>query len=387
MTHPQQPPGAGASPIPFRKIAAVWLIAATVAVLQSATQLVHMGANRRAWALLALTFVGWLVWAPLTPPIIRLTRRYPLERGKLAKAVAVHLAAAFVFVTFMGLLWEVMARVSTDASGLAGASAYPGYRHWRAMLSPVGNAMVGFVTYGCIVGAVTALDAVDRSHRAALAAARLARDVAQAREQAIKMQVHPHFLFNTLHAVSVLITEDPRTARAMVVHLGDFLRATLARASRAEVTLREELELLTHYLDVERLRFGDRLAVDIAADEDVLDAYVPDLVLQPLAENAIKHGVSTRPGANRISVRAARCGQRLVLTVEDEGGGSIPPEMREGIGLRSTRRRLAHLYGDDCGLTLAPREAGGARATVTLPFHLEPLGDGRAAAMDDDDAA
>jgi LytS/YehU family sensor histidine kinase len=278
--------------------------------------------------------------------------------------------------------------VATDAAGLgAGPSGFPGYRHWRAMLSPVGNAMVGFVTYGCIVGAVTALDAVDRSHRAALAAARLERDVAQAREQAIKMQVHPHFLFNTLHAVSVLISEDPATARAMVVHLGDFLRATLARASRAEVTLREELELLTHYLDVERLRFGDRLAVHVAADEEVLDAYVPDLLLQPLAENAIKHGVSSRTGAHRITVRATKREQRLVLTVDDEGGGSIPPGVREGIGLRSTRRRLAHLYGDDCGLTLTPRPAGGARAAVTLPFHLEPVGDGQPASAGDDDAA
>ena len=171
----------------------------------------------------------------------------------------------------------------------------------------------------------------------------------------------------------------------MVVHLGDFLRATLARAGRAEVTLREELELLTHYLDVERLRFGDRLAVDVIAGDDVLEAYVPDLILQPLAENAIKHGVSTRTGMHQIRVCARRHGARLELTVDDDGAVDVPSDVREGIGLRSTRRRLAHLYGDDCALTLTARPTGGARATVSLPYHLAPVG-GDGAAEDDDDA-
>jgi LytS/YehU family sensor histidine kinase len=172
----------------------------------------------------------------------------------------------------------------------------------------------------------------------------------------------------------------------MVVHLGDFLRATLARAGRAEVTLREELELLTHYLDVERLRFGDRLAVDVAADDDVLEAYVPDLILQPLAENAIKHGVSSRTGAHRIDVGARRRDGRLELTVENDGVDGVPLDVREGIGLRSTRRRLAHLYGDDGTLTLARRPGGGARATVSLPYHRDPVGGGRATEADDDAA-
>jgi two-component system, LytTR family, sensor kinase len=370
----------GAPPIPFRKVVAIWLVVAVVAILQSATQLVHMRAAPRNWILVALTFLGWMVWAALTPPIVRLTRRVPVERARIARALAVHFVAAFACVLVLMIFWEVLSRALVAVTGVT-ASGF-----WRTLLNPVGHAMVGIVTYGCIVAAVTAHDAVERSHRAAVTTARLERDVAQARELAIKMQVHPHFLFNTLHAVSVLITEDPATARSMVVHLGDFLRATLERAGRAEVTLREELELLTHYLDVERLRFGDRLAVDVAAGDDVLEAYVPDLVLQPLAENAIKHGVSTRTGVHRVSVRAARRGTRLELTVDDDGAGSIPHEVREGVGLRSTRQRLAHLYGDDCALTLAPRPDGGARATVSLPYHLAPV-DGARAAEADDDAA
>jgi two-component system, LytTR family, sensor kinase len=371
---------AGATPIPFRTIATIWLVVATVALLQSATQLVHLRAAARNWILVALTFVGWMVWAALTPPIVRLTRRVPLGRARIARALVLHFLAAFACVVALTAFWEVLSQALIAATGVA-ASGF-----WRTLLNPVGHAMVGFVTYGCVVAAVTAFDAVERSHRAALTAARLERDVAQAREQAIKMQVHPHFLFNTLHAVSVLITEDPAVARAMVVHLGDFLRATLARAGRAEVTLREELELLAHYLDVERLRFGDRLVVDVAAGDDALDAYVPDLVLQPLAENAIKHGVSTREGAHRIRVRARRAGARLELTVENDGAADARAGAREGVGLRSTRRRLAHLYGDDGALTLTVLPNGVARATVSLPYHLAPVDADRAAEAEDDAA-
>jgi len=370
----------GASPISIRTIVAIWLFVAFVAIVQSATQLVHLRAAPRDWILVALTFLGWMVWAALTPPIVRLTRRVPLERARIVRALAVHFAAAFGCVVLLTTFWEVLSRELIAVTGVR-ASGF-----WRTLLNPVGHAMIGFVTYGCIVAAVTAFDAVQRSQRAALTTARLERDVAQAREQAIKMQVHPHFLFNTLHAISVLVGEDPATARAMVVHLGDFLRATLARAGRAEVTLREELELLRHYLDVERLRFGDRLVVDVAAGDEVLDAYVPDLVLQPLAENAIKHGVSTRPGAHRVRVCARRCDGRLQLSVEDDGADGVPSHVREGIGLRTTRRRLAHLYGDAGTLTLAARPGGGARATVTLPYHLEPLDGGVAAELDDDAA-
>ena len=199
---------------------------AIVAILQSATQLVHLRAAPRDWILVALTFLGWMVWAALTPPIIRLTRRVPLQRARIARALAVHFVAAFACVVVLMTFWEVLSQQLIAVTGVA-ASGF-----WRTLLNPVGHAMVGFVTYGGIVVAVTAYDAVERSHRAALTTARLERDVAQAREQAIKMQVHPHFLFNTLHAVSVLITDDPATARSMVVLLGDFLRATGPAAPR-----------------------------------------------------------------------------------------------------------------------------------------------------------
>jgi two-component system, LytTR family, sensor kinase len=365
------------SPIPFRRIALVWCVIAGFAVLISTAQMTHVGVQGRAWALVPWTFVAWFAWALLTPPIIALARRFPFARGRVGKALLVHVPAAIVSSAVVGLLWDAlsgMAMRHTTASLPAG-QATSGYGPWRALLNPAGHAMIGCVTYAGIVAAVWAIDANRRSQQSALAAARLERDVALAREQAIKMQVHPHFLFNTLHAISVLITHDPPTARAMVMHLGDFLRATLARAHRAEVKLREELELLAHYLDVEQLRFGDRLAVSIEADEETRDALVPDLILQPIVENAIKHGVASRPGRHRLIVRAHRAGGRLVLTVDDDGVATEASPRREGIGLGATRQRLAHLYGDDHALTLATRPEGGTRATISLPYHLEPVSD------------
>jgi two-component system, LytTR family, sensor kinase len=377
------------SSIPLRRIALVWCIVAVFAVLISTAQMWHLGVRGRAWVLVPLTFVAWLAWALLTPPIISLARRFPLARGSMGRAILVHMLVAFVCSALVGILWDGLSALVTwfTTANLPAGQRAPGYGPWRMLLNPAGHAMIGFVTYAGIVVAVWAMDAIARSQQAAIAAARLERDVALAREQAIKMQVHPHFLFNTLHAISVLITHDPPTATAMVMHLGDFLRATLARAHRAEVMVREELELLRHYLDVEQLRFGDRLTVSIDADDETSEALVPDLILQPIAENAIKHGVSSRPGKHRVVVRAHRAEGRLVLTVDDDGVATTASSRHEGIGLRATRERLAHLYGNDHEVTLTARAEGGMRATISLPYHLVSVTDPPADKGAEDDAA
>ncbi len=158
---------AAATSISFRSIVAIWLIAATIAVLQSATQFVHLRGDPRNWGLVALTFLGWMVWAVLTPPIIGLTRRFPLQRRSVVKAIAVHFFAAVVCVSVVGILWQFLSRAFIDVTGILPTG------YWRNVLNPVGHAMVGVVTYGCIVAAVTAFDALKRSHRAALTTARL----------------------------------------------------------------------------------------------------------------------------------------------------------------------------------------------------------------------
>jgi two-component system, LytTR family, sensor kinase len=359
--------------IPFRMILLVWSIPAAIAVVQSAIAYALIGELARERVAVLLQFPRWLAWAFVTPAIIALVRRVPLRRPLRASAVVRHVLAALVCTVVVEVAWTQLAMLVEPPRNVPAGAA--NLIALRTFVSPLARLAIGAICYVGVATTVTALDAVSRSQREAVRTAELERDLAHARVHAIKMQVHPHFLFNTLHAVSVLITEDPATARTMVVRLGDLLRTTLARASRAEVELRQELELVQRYLGIEQVRFGDRLTVEYAVDEDVMGAYVPDLILQPLTENAIKYGVARRPGAHRITIRGERLGDALVLSVADEGvgldaAGVQPPD---GVGLHTVRRRLEHLYGRDQSLTLTGRGDAGAVARVSLPFHMLPL--------------
>ena len=188
------------------------------------------------------------------------------------------------------------------------------------------------------------------------------------------MQLHPHFLFNALHTISELIHRDPHAADRMVARLGDLLRLALEREAAQEVPLRQELEFLQKYLEIERTRFHDRLTVEVNVEPQVLDARVPSMILQPLVENAIKHGVTPRPEAGRVEVSAERDGRVLRIAVRDDGVGL--PEgwqsggLREGIGLRNTRRRLEQLYDGQQRFELRNRAGGGVEALLAIPFRI-----------------
>ena len=185
------------------------------------------------------------------------------------------------------------------------------------------------------------------------------------------MQVHPHFLFNTLHAVTVLIREDPAAATRIVTRLGDLLRLTLSRATTAQVSFRRELEILTLYLEIERTRFHDRLEIAYEVQPTTLGALVPDLILQPLVENAIRHGVSPNAGTGRLEVRSRHDGGWLCVEIRDNGAGLAHGQVRpDGIGLTTTRARLERLYGDRQELTLANLPEGGCVARIRIPFQL-----------------
>jgi LytS/YehU family sensor histidine kinase len=180
------------------------------------------------------------------------------------------------------------------------------------------------------------------------------------------MQIHPHFLFNTLNAIAALMREDIEAADVMIARLGDLLRVTLATADVPEVPLRRELELTDMYLDIQRARMGDRLTTRVSAEPQTLDVQVPTLLLQPLVENAIRHGAAARSGPAMIEVRAQRDGNLLVIDVEDDGPGP-PGTILPGHGLENTRMRLAAAYGPSAGVDVRPRHGGGAVARVTLP--------------------
>jgi len=184
------------------------------------------------------------------------------------------------------------------------------------------------------------------------------------------MQLHPHFLFNTLHAISTLVYKDPKGADEMIANLSELLRATLDTSDQQEIPLRKELDLLERYLEIQQVRFGDRLRIRKEVDPQTLDASVPTLILQPLVENSIKHGIEPRPGPGEIVIGAHRRGTALQLSVRDNGNGveEHPAKDGSGIGLSNTRARLEQLYGKEAKLTLSRPSNGGCSVELELPF-------------------
>lgn len=223
--------------------------------------------------------------------------------------------------------------------------------------------------YWVIVSISHALAFYRRSQDRERKAAELEASLAEARLEALRMQLHPHFLFNTLNAISTLVHKDPAAADEMIADLSELLRVALDASGRQEVPLREELEFLDRYLDIQRVRFGDRLRIEKEIDVAVLDAMVPTLILQPLAENAIRHGIEPGCAAGLIKIHAHRSGDRLRISITDNGGGLKPNAARqsEGIGLANTRARLTQLYGESARLVLNSGSAGGCSVELELP--------------------
>jgi LytS/YehU family sensor histidine kinase len=199
---------------------------------------------------------------------------------------------------------------------------------------------------------------------------RLEKQLADAQLQALKMQLHPHFLFNTLNSVSALMYKDTDAAEEMVQKLTNFLHMTLESSGSQEVTLKKELDFLNYYLQIEQIRFQDRLAVNMKIDPGTLDARVPNLIMQPIVENAIRHGVATRAAQGRIEIHAKRNNGLIQLQVKDNGPGleNGNTEIREGVGLSNTRLRLQQIYGDAYRFDLTNAPEGGVIATVELPY-------------------
>jgi LytS/YehU family sensor histidine kinase len=207
------------------------------------------------------------------------------------------------------------------------------------------------------------------SRQRAVAAATYARQLAEARLHVLSAQLQPHFLFNALHAISALVWEDPARADRLLARLSDMLRLTLRSGTRVETTLAEEVALLQRYAEIQEARYGDRLRVSFEVDARVRAALVPRLILQPLVENAIRHGVTRRITPGQVEVRAWEGGGRLNLTVRDDGVG-LGTTVREGVGLSITRARLRQLYGGEQRFALAPAPGGGAVCTLSIPLRL-----------------
>jgi LytS/YehU family sensor histidine kinase len=221
------------------------------------------------------------------------------------------------------------------------------------------------LTYWLLVGLRHAADYYNKYKDRELKATQLEARLAQAQLQVLKMQLQPHFLFNTLHAISALVHKDVEAADRMITRLSEFLRLTLESVGMQEIELKGELESLDKYLEIEQVRFGDRLTVVRSIDPETLDLLVPNLILQPLVENAVRHSVAPRAAGGRIEIRARRKGDSLLLEVEDDGPGLPSAPVVEGVGLANTRARLEQLYGSAQSMELAPDR--GFRVKLSLP--------------------
>ena len=323
----------------------------------------------------------WWLWALLTPVVFRLAAGARLDRPRWRRRLAMHAAAALglslVHLAVVGVLYWYTVTRRVLAHLPAGAQQRVGTPLGQVEAFVNGYLVVNVMTYGAVLLAWYTLEfhrQMRARERAALAlearAATLEAQMHEARLSALRMELNPHFLFTALNAVAGLVRRgEGAPALEMLARLGTLLRLTLEREAGHEVSLGRELDLLDLYLDIERTRFADRLQVQVDVDPAAREALVPAFVLQPLVENAIRHGVArvAEPGCVRIAARVAD--RRLAIEIADTGPGIAEGGAGEGVGLRNTRARLAQLYGSAAALRLERGVAGGTIATLVLPAH------------------
>lgn len=348
------------------------LLAATILGVFStlmASQLTARLAEKAPWGhLAALNFGYWYTWALFTPAIVWLAGRCRFERGRWMQAVPVHLVGVVFFTaghvaSMTTLRWWLLRGVP---HGYMWADGFEvtliQYFDWEMM------------TYWAIVGVSLALTYYREARERTLRASQLETRLVEAQLQTLQRQLQPHFLFNTLHAISALMHKDVNQADRMLSRLSELLRLTLEKVGVPEVRVKDEIEFLEKYLQIEQTRFQDRLSVSFDVQPETLDAWVPTLVLQPLVENAIKHGVAPRPGPGRIDIRARHDGKWLHLEVRDNGDGlsvNALAALQKGVGLSNTHARLKHHFGLDYRFEFC-REPGGLTVRVVIPWRVDP---------------
>ncbi len=361
---------------PLRRGAAIAVVVWTVLALLFAGQFYASSAmlgRPVTWShALGYAMADWYVFALLAPPVAWLGRYVRLEWPVRPRHVAIHVSACAAFMLAYLLLRAVVALWQLRLGGLR----VEFFAVFEALL--IKTLPHSLLVYWAVVSVQHIAAFQERARERERRAAELEQRLTAARLQALLMQLNPHFLFNTLNAISSLMHQDVEAADRMLVRLSELLRRALDTRDRQEVPLREELEFLERYLEIEQTRFRERLTVRRAIDETLLDAMVPNLVLQPLVENAIKHGIEKqrKPGVIELGARAEN-GQ-VVLTVRDNGPGlaasaARPNPKGHGIGVGNTRRRLQQLYGQRQELVMRDAEGGGTEVVVRLPLRARPV--------------
>jgi len=356
-----------------RRFAVITIVAWSVIALVSAAEMYAYGQRSpppiSMWHALAIHIPGWAVFALATRPVVALSRRFALDWPLRARSIAVHVAAcaatAFAFST--AYTGAIHAFPRERSAALAPREIWDHVVSWGPFL---------LMAYASLVGIGHALAYAERVRREQVEKAALATQLAEAQLGALRMQLQPHFLFNALNSIAMLIRDgDPARAVDMIALLGDLLRALLRTSSDIESPFAIELALLHSYLDIEQIRFGDRLRVAWHVDERTAQALVPPLILQPLVENALRHGLWPTNEGGELAITARCDGATLELEVRDQGVGlaaDFDLARTTGVGLANVRARLERMYGDSAALDIAAAGARGVRARLRLPFRIEP---------------
>jgi len=354
-------------------VVGVWTIPGVMYTLETAYSWSLSDTPGPLWHAAIYQIPSWWVWAVATYPIMAAVRAYPFARAghRWARALPVHAGICFVVVCGYATAKALLAPwTPTGAQGELFANVVHQLGQWWP---------ANVLTYCAVVGALTAITHARTAHQRELHAARLTAELSRSQLEALRAQIHPHFVFNALHTVAAIVrARDPDKAVGVLVSLADILRDTFRGDPDREVALREELAWIARYLAIQQARFDPQVEVVWRIGEGTLDALVPQMVLQPLVENAFHHGMARRGSAGRVELRAERVDAVLTLSVCDDGpapdlepSGSRARESSQ-TGLASARARLALLYADAAQLSLS-RDAGATVATVTLPFHVESV--------------
>jgi two-component system LytT family sensor kinase len=348
-------------------IAAIWfgvgLIDASQTVFPMRAQGMH-----HAWVRLFVMLVAsWLPWALATPLVMDLGRRYPPFRASIARALPIHLGV-LAAIGLATAAWSALLEIQLNP--WAQPPPLDSFTNlWLTKFSY--GVLTSLIVYGFILAIAFAVDSRDRMARQKTATAQLNEQLSKAQLAALRQQLDPHFMFNTLNAISGLVRDNRNDAAVdMIAGLSDFLRRAAEDSDRPQVALGAEVEYLKRFLDIQKVRFAERLQVSLEIPEELLHAPVPNLILQPLVENAIKHGIAKRAGGGAIRVAGSRANGRLSLSVYNDGPclNAARKTTSAGIGLANLRTRMAILYGSDFELILRNGDGGGVEVLVSLPL-------------------
>ena len=345
----------------------------------NAVQIISVDNGQHKWGeAFAHALLLWYLFLPIVPLAIALAQLLPAAQGHRLRNLCIHSLIALAVGAIHPYAYILAYSLATQPSWafLVAKSLLPFLRFWYMQ-----DVLMAVLAYAMTVAATHAFLYYRSFEQGQLRAAQLQAQLANANLTALKMQLHPHFLFNALHSISALQMTDREAAQKMTALLGDFLRMTLRDLHRQEVPLRQEFEFLERYLAIEQMRFGSRLRFSVEAAPEILDAAVPQLILQPIVENAVRHGIAPYGCGGEIAVSAVRDNQRLLLTVQDSGPGILEERLQApapaGLGLSNTRARLSQLYGTAQHLTLENLSGGGFRVQIEIPFHLSEGKEGR----------